>query len=91
MAKILKIKFPDKCIGCELCVYEIQRQLNKIGLDDSPIRVFRSNESNSMLGNTTYVIELDNSVNELDIKKVRDICPTQVFSIENEDEAQELI
>ena len=82
MAKILKIKFPAKCIGCELCVYEVQRQLNKVGLDESLIRVFRNNENNSMFGSITYVIEMDPSVNKLKLAEIKEICPTGVFAIE---------
>lgn len=88
MKKILKIKFPEKCIGCELCVFEAQRQLGRVGLDESPIRVFRNND-NTLFGDATYVIEMDMGVNELKIKEIQSICPTGVFEIEEVEDAQE--
>jgi NAD-dependent dihydropyrimidine dehydrogenase PreA subunit len=40
MSKTLKAVRPEKCNGCELCVLESQRQLEKVGLEESLIRVF---------------------------------------------------
>lgn len=91
MAKTLKITFPEKCIGCELCVAEVQRQLNKVGLDGSPIRVFRNNEDHNVFGNVTYIIELDNTVDSLAINKIKDICPTGVFTVEEKTESANLL
>lgn len=82
MTKTLKITFPHKCIGCELCVQEVQRQLGKVGLDGSPIRIFKNKEERILLGEIKFTIEIDNSVNELDIKKIKEICPTGVFTVE---------
>lgn len=81
MAKKLRIRFPEKCIGCELCVFAVQRQLNKVGLDESPIRIFKNTED-SIFGNTNYVIEMDVSVDNLNLKEIVNICPTGVFEIE---------
>lgn len=89
MAKILKATFPEKCIGCELCVMEVQRQLNKQGLDGAPIRIFKSSEDNSMFGSLTYEIHIDSKTNTLNINRVKDICPTAVFTIEDADKTAE--
>ena len=91
MAKSLKVTFPKKCNGCELCVYEVQRQLKKVGLDGSPIRIFRNKESDSIFGNITFEINIDNSVNSLDIKKISKICPTKVYTIEEVEEEEKLL
>lgn len=91
MAKVLKIKLPQKCIGCELCVFEAQRQLERVGFDDSPIRVFRNTSKASLVDSTEYVIELDSKVNELNLRNLVDICPTGVFSIEDEDEDEKVL
>lgn len=88
MAKILKITFPENCIGCELCVLEVQRQLNKAGLDGSPIRIFR-NQEEDVIGEVAFTIDMDKSVNELKIEKVKNICPTGVFTIEDIAEEEE--
>jgi NAD-dependent dihydropyrimidine dehydrogenase PreA subunit len=76
----IKAIFPQKCIGCELCVMEVQRQLGRVGLDGSLIRVLKhlNEETNSI----EYAINIDPQVNNLDINKIRDICPTGVFVVE---------
>ena len=79
MAKTLKVKFQNKCIGCELCVFEAQRQLAKIGLDGSLIRILRNPQGNS------FFIELDPKISKLAIEKICAICPTQVFDLVEED------
>lgn len=89
MAKILKVSFPQKCIGCELCIFEIQRQLNKVGLEGSPIRIFKSVDPNDLLGEIVFKIELDPIINDYDIKKLVEVCPTQVFTIEEIDNKEE--
>lgn len=81
MAKFLKVSFPENCIGCEICIAETQRQLNKVGLEGALIRVFREKSRNSE--KLTYSIQLDPRVNELDIQKIKEICPTQVFKVVN--------
>lgn len=80
MIKKLIVSFPEKCIGCELCVLEAQRQLNKVGLDGALIRILRhqGEESKSL----EFHINLDPQVNSLDIESIRDICPDGVFTIE---------
>ena len=84
MPNILKVAFPQKCIGCELCVFETQRQLKKVGLDGSLIRILRNKKEESDF--IEYTIDLDPHVNKLDIEKIKQICPTEVFEIKQEDE-----
>lgn len=79
MAKTLKPTQKDRCIGCELCVFESQRQLKKIGLEESLIRVFRKTVPEKE--KTEFNIELDPRVNILNIEKIVSICPRQVFEI----------
>lgn len=78
MAIILKASFEKNCIGCELCVAEVQRQLGKVGLDGSPIRIFRNEAASGI----TFTIDLDPSVNKLDIERIEKICPALVFTLE---------
>lgn len=102
MAKVLKISFPEKCIGCELCVLEAQRQLGKLGLEGSLIRVFRNTSVETLTSNTSsgivplgsdpkpatvliYTVEMDPNIIKQDIEKIKDICPTGVFTIEESD------
>ncbi|EKE00052.1 MAG: hypothetical protein ACD_22C00100G0016 [uncultured bacterium] len=87
MAKYLTITFPEKCIGCELCVAEAQRQLGIVGLNNALIRVFKSKEEG---GKPTFSVQLDPSINKSNIQKIRDICPAKVFTIEEEQEQNEL-
>jgi hypothetical protein len=76
----IKATFPQKCIGCELCVMEVQRQLGRAGLDGSLIRILKSfNETERTV---EYAINIDPQVNTLDITKIREICPTGVFTTE---------
>ncbi len=88
MAKIIKITFPENCIGCELCVIEVQRQLNKLGLEGSPIRIFRNQEEN-MIGEVIFTIDMDKTVNKLKVEKIKNICPTGVFTVEESSEVDE--
>ncbi|RJR26905.1 hypothetical protein C4561_03965 [candidate division WWE3 bacterium] len=78
---ILKVTFPNKCIGCELCVLEAQRQLQKVGFEGSLIRVLRGRGDKGI----GFSVELDPRINKLDIKKLQTICPTGVFTISEED------
>lgn len=87
--KTLKVALPQNCIGCEMCVMEAQRQLKKVGLDGSLIRIFRTNqESANAISSLTedkkviFQIEIDPQISQLEIAKIKDICPTGVFSIE---------
>lgn len=84
MTKRLKVSFPQKCVGCELCVLEAQRQLNKIGLEGSLIRVFRNKQGGKEF--LEYSIDIDPRLNDLDIESIRSVCPTEVFEITKEEE-----
>lgn len=77
MSKILKIAFSNKCTGCELCLMEVQRQLGKVGLNGSPIRIFRNSENG-----LSFEIDMDPVINKLDVKKISEICPEAVFVVE---------
>ncbi len=84
MTKILKVKFPDRCNGCELCVLEVQRQLQKVGLEGSLVRVFADHAENN---ETSFTIELDPRITNMDIQKIMDICPQNVYEITEEENA----
>lgn len=84
MSKFLKISFPQKCIGCELCVLEVQRQFEKIGLEGSLIRVFKSKKQDSDF--LKFSIDLDPRINKMDIEKIKEICPTLVFEVLDEEQ-----
>lgn len=88
MPKFLKVKFPEKCIGCELCVMNAQAQLKKFGLEGAPIRIFRKTDSDEEVipSEISFSIEMDPRVNELDVEKISRICPTGVFSIDESEE-----
>jgi len=83
MAKCLKASFPQKCIGCELCVLEAQRQLKKVGLEGALIRILRNKKDDKEF--LEYSIDMDARINSLDIESIRSVCPTEVFEILNED------
>ncbi len=89
MAKILKATFPEKCIGCEMCVLEAQRQLKKVGLDGSPVRIFKNKEERVLLGEIIFSIDIDPNVQNLKIEKIAKICPTAVFTIEEVEKEEE--
>jgi len=81
--KILKATFENRCNGCELCVLEVQRQLGKVGISDAPIRILRDSSKSTLY----FHLDIDSSVNNLNIKEIVKICPTSVFEIiEEEDE-----
>ncbi len=65
-----------------MCVAQIQRQLNKAGLEDSPIRIFKNKHSYSILGELSFTIALDPKINDYAIEKIMASCPTNVFTIE---------
>jgi hypothetical protein len=82
--KYLKATFENRCNGCEMCVFEAQRQLGQIGLTNSPIRILRD-ATNS---NLYFHVEIDDSLDNLKVEEVLKICPTGVFEIlEIEDES----
>jgi hypothetical protein len=83
MTKVLKMKFPKECNGCELCVLEVQRQLGKGGLEGSLIRVLRDENG--------FSIDLDPHVNDLEIEKIIKICPKGGFVIEEKENEGELL
>jgi len=56
---------------------EVQRQLGKIGLDGSLIRILRENDSGGLL----FVVDMDPKINEVNIEEIVKICPTGVFEI----------
>ena len=78
--KILKIAFPQKCSGCQLCIFEAQRQLAKVGLEDALIRIFKDETG------INFSIDMDPRVHSLDINQIKKICPTGVFEIVEEDQ-----
>jgi NAD-dependent dihydropyrimidine dehydrogenase PreA subunit len=82
MAKTLKPTQINKCIGCEMCLFEAQRQLKKVGLEDSLIRVFRKKVPEKQ--NLEFELEIDPRINILDIEKISSICPRNVFEIMEE-------
>lgn len=63
-----------------MCVMEAQRQLRKVGLEGSLIRVFRN--TNSELGNMEYSLEIDPRISSLNVDKIAKICPKCVFDLE---------
>lgn len=83
MPKTLKVSFPEKCIGCEMCILEAQKQLSKVGLEGALIRVFRN--TNTKLGTVEYSLEIDPRISSLNVEKIAQICPKFVFEIEETD------
>ena len=83
MAKNLKVSFLQKCIGCEVCVFEAQRQLKKVGLEGSLIRIFRNKKEGKEF--LEYSIDIDPRLNKLDIEAIKNICPTEVFEVVEEE------
>jgi len=79
MAKVLKASFEKNCVGCDLCVSEAQRQLGKVGLEGAPIRVFRNEDGKGI----SFTVDLDPSVNKLDIERIEKVCPALVFTLED--------
>ena len=55
-----------------------------MGFEGSTIRVLKKPKEN--FDGLEYSIVLDPQINKLDIKKIKDICPTQVFSIEDQED-----
>lgn len=88
MKKLLKIAFPERCIKCELCIMETQRQLNKVGLEGALLRIFKTKKETSIAqeldvkSKISFTIELDPRIHELDLQKIKNICPTEVFTID---------
>lgn len=80
MPKILKIARPEKCNGCELCVLASQRQLEKVGLEESLIRIFTGKAEGEEY--PQFCPEADPRINSIEIVKIKDICPKLVLEIE---------
>jgi hypothetical protein len=83
MPKTLKASRVDKCNGCELCVLEAQRQLGRVGLEGSLIRVFKNTNPDN--GSLQHNLEIDPRMNSLGIDKIKNLCPKQVFDIVEEE------
>ena len=79
MPRTLKATQEDKCNGCELCILESQRQLKKVGLEESLIRIFKGNSESS------FRIDIDPRINVIDIEKIKNICPKEVFETSEND------
>ncbi len=86
MHKTLKATFQKNCIGCELCVAEVQRQLGKVGLEDAPIRILRESKD----GKLTFSVDIDPTINQLDVEKIKNVCPALVFIIDEDEDSNEL-
>jgi hypothetical protein len=82
MAKTLKLVRPEKCNGCELCVLEAQRQLEKVGLEESLIRIFTKKEPDSEY--PIFSPNIDPRINSINIEQIKNICPKSVFETEEE-------
>jgi len=64
---------------------EAQRQLKKVGLSDSPIRILRDNTSSNLY----FYVELNGSLlTKLNINEIFKVCPTGVFEIIEEQDEQ---
>jgi len=77
MNKTIKAAKQDRCIGCEMCVMECQRQLKKIGLEGAPIRILRN-----ICTGVEFEVSIDPRLFELNTRKIIDSCPRQVFEKE---------
>ncbi|MBU0649938.1 ferredoxin [Patescibacteria group bacterium] len=71
----LKIVKEDKCIGCEMCVMECQRQLKRVGLEGAYIRIMRDFKRGDK-----FEISLDPKVAELKVQRIVAVCPRGVFA-----------
>ncbi len=81
--KTLKVKFQSSCVGCDLCVFEAQRQFKKVGFEGSLIRVLKNKQENDE--KMSFYVELDPRINKLDVEKIAKICPKAVFEISEEE------
>jgi ferredoxin len=87
MSKTLKPTQQDKCNGCELCVLEAQRQLKKVGLEESLIRIFRNKKDGDH--KLELCVEIDPRISMLHMEKIADICPKDVLEVINEEDEDE--
>lgn len=82
MSKTLKPTQLDKCNGCELCLLEAQRQLKKVGLEESLIRIFRNKKDGDH--KLELCVEIDPRISMLHMEKIADICPQDVLEVVDE-------
>jgi hypothetical protein len=80
--KVLKATFENRCNGCELCVFEAQRQLGKVGLSDTPIRVLKDANSSNLY---FHIVLDDDMLYKINLEEIVKICPTGVFEIVEEE------
>jgi Fe-S-cluster-containing hydrogenase component 2 len=80
MPKTLKAARPEKCNGCELCVLASQRQLEKVGLEESLIRIFTNKDAREEY--PSFCPDIDPRINSIEIEKIKEICPKLVLEIE---------
>jgi NAD-dependent dihydropyrimidine dehydrogenase PreA subunit len=79
MGKTIKATKGQYCNGCELCVFETQRQAGKVGLEEALIRIFKNLAADP--NKPVYSIDIDPRVNSQNIAKIAEICPRKVFDI----------
>jgi len=65
---------------------EVQRQLQKVGIEGSLIRIFKDNRE-SLTTDNSFSIELDPRINNMEIEKIVKICPQNVYEITEEENA----
>lgn len=70
----IRVAQESRCIGCEMCVMECQRQLKRAGLSGSYIRILRDIKEGSV-----FKISLDPKIVELKVKRILEVCPRGVF------------
>lgn len=83
MSKMLRALFPEKCVGCEMCLMRMQMMLGKQGLSESLVRIFRDGKK--------FSVDLDPRINKLDIEEISKICPAGVFTVIEEKEGTGLV
>jgi len=66
-----------------MCVLETQRQLKKVGLEGSLIRIFRN--SSGVNKALEYSVEIDPKINNLDIEKIKNSCTRGVINVVEEE------
>lgn len=76
----LKVVQENKCIGCEMCVMECQRQLKRVGLAGSYIRILRN-----LIEGDRFEVSIDPKITQLKIRTIVSVCPRGVFEETEED------
>ncbi len=82
MEKTIKASYQSRCSGCEMCLMECQRQMKKVGLEGSYIRVLRDSKNG-----LEFRVYVDPKVKELNIAKITKACIRQVLEEVDEDGA----